>query len=78
MTIEIDDARAEKIVKHLQRCFDTLERVCAEVCPDVRQVIKRNWEYNGLRDGIAMAGIRIRFDRHTKRPIGIEAMKEEK
>ena len=74
MTIEIDDARAEKIVKHLQRCFDRLERASADTCPDVKQVRKLNWEYNGLRDGIAMAGIRIRFDRHTKRPVGIEAM----
>lgn len=74
MKIEIDDARAEKIVKRLQQCFDRLERASADTCPDVKQVMKLNWEYNGLRDGIAMVGIRIRFDRHTKCPVGIEAM----
>ena len=74
--IEIDEARAAKIVEWLAGKFDKIDKATwnASTHDDIRKLDKLNAEYNGMREALAMVGIRVTFDRHTKRPIGIEAM----
>ena len=70
--IEIDEARSAKIVEWLAGKFDYMTRSATE-----RGALAANAtaaEYNGMREALAMVGIRMTYDRHTKRPIGIEAM----
>ena len=76
MTITIDDAKAAAIAEWLGRKYDALEKAVrkAAVPGDERKVARLNAEYGGIREGLAAAGVRIKFDRHTKRPVGIEAM----
>jgi hypothetical protein len=74
--IEIDEARSAKIVEWLAGKFDKIDKAPwnASTHDDIRKLDKLNAEYGGIREGLAAAGIRITYDRHTKRPIGIEAI----
>jgi hypothetical protein len=74
MTIEISDDKADAIVRWLGRMFDKVNKACDEAKSpgDVRKVARLDGEYGGAREALAAVGIRVRFDRHTRRPAGIE------
>lgn len=72
---EISSARAKSITRCLERMFDAREKAVNKAWTeaDVRRVARLDGEYNAARETLAMCGIRVKVDRHTKRPIGIES-----
>lgn len=76
MTIEIDEMKSIVIVEWLQQMFDRVNKAAdkAVTAGDLRKVARLEGEYNGAREALGSVGIRVRFDRHTKRPVGIEPM----
>ena len=71
--IEIDEARSAKIVEWLGSKYDKLWKAVDDDLDYTQRMVAAS-EYETARDALASAGIRMTYDRHTKRPIGIEAM----
>ncbi len=73
MEIKIDEMNIIVTVEWLQRMFDRLENTArrAKTPGDVRKVARMEGEYAGAREALATLGIRIDFDRNTKRPVRI-------
>ena len=73
MDIQIDEMNLIVTTEWLQRMFDRLEKSArrAKTPGDVQRVARMEGEYAGARDALATLGIRIDFDRDTKRPVRI-------
>lgn len=66
--IEIDEGRAAEIAAWLGKLFDAT----ASTKGGNNSIWHRGGRYDGVRDALGALGIRVKYDRHTKRPVGIE------
>ena len=74
MTIEVDVMKAIVMAEWLQRMFAKTDKSArnARTKGDVIKVARMEGEYAGAREALGILGIQVRFDRQTKRPLGIE------
>lgn len=66
--IEIDEGRAAELAAWLGKLFDAT----ASTKGGNNSIWHRCGRYDGVRDALGALGIRVKYDRHTKRPVGIE------